>query len=124
MSTEDLEVPKNLAVALKNTSITGVISSATQKYKDGLTSIDETNRLEMSNVTQTAAPTVNNGVVVDLDEKSAWTVTGDSYITKLVVAEGAKIAAPEGKTVRMTVDGQEKAIAPGTYTGKIVLTVQ
>ena len=117
-------MPKNLAVTLNNTRITGVISSATQKYRDGLTSIDETNRLEMSNVTQTAAPPVNNGVVVSLDGKSAWTVTGTSYITKLVVAEGAKIAAAEGKTVKMTVDGEEKAIIPGTYTGKIVLTVQ
>ena len=119
----DLESAKNLEVVLSNTSITGVISSATQKYREGLTVIDESNRLEMSNIIQTAAPTVNNGVIVSLDENSDWTVTDDSYITKLILANGAKIMAPDGKTVRMTVDGEEKTIRPGTYTGKIQMSI-
>ena len=59
---------KNLVLTLK-TSLSGIISSATQKYRDGLTLIDESNRLEISDITQSAAPTVNNGVIVTLDEK-------------------------------------------------------
>lgn len=120
---KDLECPKNMGLTLKNTTITGVISSATQKYRDGLTLIDESNRLEMANITQTAAPTVNNGVVVTLDENSAWTVTGTSYITALTIAQGATVAPAEGKRLTMLVNGQETPVAPGTYTGTIVLTV-
>ena len=121
---KDLECPKNMGITMKNTTVTGVISSATQKYRDGLTLIDESNRLEMANITQTAAPTVNNGVCVTLDDKSAWIVTGTSYITALTITEGAKLAAAEGKTLCMTVDGTETAIVPGTYTGTIVLAVR
>jgi hypothetical protein len=108
---------------LKGTKITGVISAASQAYREGLTLILEDNRLELSNVTQAAAPVINNGVVITLDEKSAWTVTGTSYITGLTIADGATVAAPAGKALTMTVDGVETAVAPGTYKGKIVLTV-
>ena len=38
---KDLDTPKNLGLTLRDTTITGVISSATQKYRDGLTVIDE-----------------------------------------------------------------------------------
>lgn len=41
---KDLDTPKNLGLTLKDTTITGIISSATQKYRDGLTLIDESNR--------------------------------------------------------------------------------
>ena len=120
---DDLRGPKNLGMNLKGTKITGVISAASQAYREGLTLILEDNRLELSNVTQAAAPVVNNGVVITLDESSAWTVTGTSYVTALNIAEGASVTAPEGKTLTMTVDGVETAVAPGSYAGKIVLTV-
>ena len=121
---KDLDTPKNLGLTLKDTTITGVISSATQKYRDGLTLIDESNRREMSNITQAAAPTVNNGVIVSLDRTSRWTVTGTSYITALELAPGAVIEAAAGKALTATLDGTEIALAPGRYAGKIVLTVQ
>ena len=121
---KDLDTPKNLGLTLKDTTITGIISSATQKYRDGLTLIDESNRREMSNITQAAAPTVNNGVIVSLDRTSRWTVTGTSYITALELAPGAVIEAAAGKALTATLDGKEIALAPGRYAGKIVLTVQ
>ena len=120
---KDLECPKNMGVTLVNSKVIGVISSALQCYREGLTEITEANRLELSNITQTPAPTVNNGVVVSLDEKSLWTVTGTSYLTSLTIARGAAVAAPHGKALTMTVDGKETAPAPGTYIGEIVLTV-
>ena len=55
------------------------------------------------------------GVQVTLGEGAVWNVTGESYLSVLTIAEGAKVAAA------MTVDGKEVAPAPGTYEGKIVL---
>jgi hypothetical protein len=43
-------------------------------------------------------------------------------LSSLTVAKDASIAAPDGYSVTMTVDGVETAIRPGTYKGAIVLT--
>ena len=118
------DAPKNLALNLKNTKLEGIVSSATQHYREGLRFLEETIREELSNVTQTPAPTVNNGVIVSLDRTSRWTVTGTSYITALELAPGAVIEAAAGKALTATLDGKEIALAPGRYAGKIVLTVQ
>ncbi len=120
---DDNRGPKNLALTLRDTKIEGIISSAKQAYRDGLTVIREDNRLELSNIRQWAAPTVNNGVIVDLDSASVWTVTGTSYITGLKLAQGALVKAPEGKKLSVTVDGKPVELAAGEYSGKIVLEV-
>ena len=120
---DDLRGPKNMGVNLKGSQITGIISSAGQAYREGLTRIDESNREELSNVTQWAAPTVNNGVVVSLDSGSAWTLTGTCYITGLTLADGAVLKAAGGKRLSMTVDGVETPVQSGAYIGKIVLSV-
>lgn len=124
MVMKDLDTPKNLGLTLVDTTITGVISSATQHYREGLTLIDESNRREMSNITQKAAPTVNNGVIVSLDHTSRWIVTGTSYITALELAPGAVVDAPEGKTLKVTLDGKAIDLAPGRFAGKLVLTAE
>ena len=121
---DDLRGPKNLGLNLVSTKIEGIISSADQKYRDGLTVILEDNRMELGNITQTAAPTINNGVCVSLDKDSAWTVTDTSYITALTLAEGAVVAAPAGKKLAVTVDGEATELKAGSYAGKIVLTVE
>lgn len=124
MVMKDLDTPKNLGLTLVDTTITGIISSATQHYREGLTLIDESNRREMSNITQKAAPTVNNGVIVSLDRTSRWTVTGTSYITALELAPGAVVDAPEGKTLKVTLDGKAIDLASGRFAGKLVLTAE
>lgn len=121
---DDLRGPKNLGLNLVNTRVEGIISSADQKYRDGLTVILEDERMELGNITQTAAPTVNNGVCVSLDKDSAWTVTGASYITALTLAEGAAVSAPAGKRLSVTVDGKAVELKAGSYAGKIELTVE
>lgn len=118
---DDLRGPKNLGLNLKNSHIEGVISAALQHYRKGLTVIHADERMEISNVTQTAAVPVNNGVILQLDETSGWVVTGDSYITALTLKPGAKLEAAGGKALCMTVDGQETSIRPGSYAGQIVL---
>ena len=42
---------------------------------------------------------------------------------ELTIADGVCLKAPEGKILFLTVDGIQKNIAPGTYTGDIMLTV-
>jgi len=120
---DDLRGPKNLDLNLNNTKIEGLISSAVQSYREGLTVILEDNRHELSNITQTPAEAINNGVIVSLDKNSVWTVTGNSYITALIIADGARVKAPVGKRLTMFVDGRETEIRPGKYTGKIELVV-
>lgn len=120
---DDLRGPKNLGLNFKNTKVEGIISSASQTYKEGLTLILEDNRRELSNITQKAAETINNGVIISLDKDSAWTVTGTSCITSLTISDGAEVKAPEGKSLKMVVDGVETPIAAGTYKGKIAMTV-
>jgi hypothetical protein len=119
----DLKGAMNLGVNLVNTTVTGVISAAGQKYRDGLAIITPKNRDELSNVTQFAAQPVNNGVVVTLDGASKWVVTGQSFLTSLTLAEGAQLAGENGKAVTMTVNGVVTQAAPGTYTGVIELNV-
>jgi len=121
---DGLRGPKNMILNLKNTRIEGRISSAAAFYREGLTEIEEDLRLEMSNITQTAAPTVNNGVHVFLDTDSTWIVTGTSYLTKLELGQNALVKAPAGKSLTMTIDGTEAELLPGEcYLGHIVLAV-
>ena len=117
----DLRGPKNLLLELRRARVEGVASSASQAYREGLGSIDESSRLELSNVTQAAAPTVNNGVVVRLDAESSWLVTGTCYLTGLELAPHAILKGHGGRALRMEVDGAETPVEAGSYRGRIVL---
>jgi hypothetical protein len=114
---------KNLDLKFANVRVKGIISAATAVYKEDVTVIDASNNEELGAITQTAHEPVNNGVIISFDKDCVWTVTGTSYLTSLTIACGAIFKAPAGKILTMTVDGIKKRIAPGTYTGKIVLEV-
>jgi len=60
-------------------------------------------------------------VTVSADE--TWTVAETSSMHKLVLAAGATVAAPAGKSLTLTVNGVEKALLAGTYEGAVVVTV-
>jgi hypothetical protein len=64
-----------------------------------------------------------NDVSVTLKDGAVWTVAGSSSITGLTIGEGCKVTAPKGNKVTMTVDGVNKPLEAGTYSGKIALTV-
>jgi hypothetical protein len=123
LNTEYRQGAKNLDLKFAGVKVNGIISGATAAYRDGVTIIDVSNNKEISTVTQTAHEPVNNGVIVSFDKDCIWTVAGTSYLTSLTIASGAIIKAPAGKILTMIVDGAKKAIAPGSYKGKIVLTV-
>jgi hypothetical protein len=123
IDTEAFQGVKTLDLKFANARVDGVISAATAAYREGVVLINASNPRELSMVTQTAHEPVNNGVIVSFDKYCVWTVAGTSYLTSLNVAEGAVIKAPEGKTLTMTVDGVKTEVAPGTYTGKIVMAI-
>ena len=80
--------------------------------------------LAFNRVINTPGPAVNNGVIVTLTSGSKWTVTGTSYLTRLVIEKGSSVAAPSGRKLTMADDGNPITnITAGTYTGNIVLTV-
>lgn len=65
------------------------------------------------------------GVTVQLDGDSSWVVSKTSYLSRLVLASGARVRAPDGQTLTMTVNGVKQALQAGKhYSGAIVLTVQ
>lgn len=118
-SADELHAPKNLGVNAKNAHITGMVSSAIQAYREGVATITEDNWFDISNITQTAAAPVNNGVILSLDSKSSWTVTGTSWLTRLIVEDGAEVKGIDGRKISMTVNGTETNIAAGEYEGVI-----
>lgn len=53
----------------------------------------------------------------------AAVITQTSQYGELTIADGAIPVPPPGKSLTLTVDGVEVDLAPGTYRGKVVLTV-
>ena len=114
---------KNLDIRIENATVNGQISAAVATYREGLTQITKENCEELSNITQTPAPPVNNGVIVTVAEGGVWNVTGPCWLTRLTILAGGTVAGAHGKTLTMTVDGVKKEVAPGEYTGLIYLTI-
>ena len=89
----------------------------TEKLQPTLGCIIGKNATYLGGLTNTPAPTVNNGVWVSLKNGSTWTPAKTSYLTRLEVSADSRI---NGK---VTVDGAEITVEPGkVYTGKIVVT--
>jgi hypothetical protein len=120
----------SLNVKLVRSSLTGAVTTATSVHALGphgekLVMQDSPALYKLiGEFTETYGPTAEmHGATITLDSGSSWTVAKTSYLTGLTIAEGARISAPKGSKLRMTVDGVEKPIAPGGYKGKIVLQV-
>ncbi|MEV7392298.1 hypothetical protein [Streptomyces sp. NPDC091215] len=112
---------KNLVAAFERTRVEGVISASASRH--AVPTITSTEWRQINHVTNTPQAAVNNGVIVKLGAGSVWTVTGTSYLTKLVVDADATVQAPTGRTLTLTVDGTATALTPGTtYTGALTLT--
>ena len=121
---EGLRGAKNMLISLRNTRLEGLVSSAAFAYREGLTTIDQHSRRELSNITQVPAPSVNNGAVLRLDRDSTWIVTGKCWLSGLTLEEGALVRPLAGKRLRMTVNGTEVPAVPGEYRGEIVVSAE
>jgi len=113
----------NLAVTFVRSQVEGVITASSARHYVNPVTAEFYQQLGLVN--NTAGPSVNNGVIVNLDDVSTWTVTGTSYLTSLTVDIGATVTAPTGSTLVMTVDGTVTNITAGnSYYGAIVLSVE
>jgi hypothetical protein len=114
----------NMVLNLNKSSITGVVSASESHHPSAKITTD--NHTELHSLTDKACAAVNNGVIVNLSNGSKWTVTGTSYLTKLVIEKGSSVAAPSGRTLTMTVDGGRPItnITTGEYKGNLVLMVK
>ena len=119
---ETISASKNLGLTLDNAKLTGIVSSSTASHsKPTITAVDY--RL-LGVVTNTPAEAINNGVAVVLTNGSVWTVAGTSYLTSLTFDEDSSLVAPDGRELTLKVNGKEKKLTAGTYTGKIELIVE
>ena len=108
----------NLMLDFEASELTGVISSASARHlKSPITAADYDS---LGRVVNTPGPAINNGVIVKLGG-STWTVTGASYLTRLTIGVDARVAAPAGRSLTMTVNGVVTPIRTGSYEGAIVL---
>jgi hypothetical protein len=111
----------NMVLNLNKSSITGVISASESHHPSPR--ISKENQADFHSIKDIAQPAVNNGVIVNLNNGSTWTVTGTSYLTGLTIADGSTVTAPQGSKVSMTVNGAKTEIKAGKYSGKIALTL-
>ena len=82
------------------------------KAEHGVSTIDSSNFYELGQVTNTVQLAVNNGVIVRLDNGSAWTVTGTSHLTRLTIAADATVRAANGKSLTMARRRLSRRAAP------------
>lgn len=119
---EDLQGAKNLDLRFENARVTGLVTCATAAYRKGVTIITQENCEELGEITCTPAAAVNNGVILTLDSRTVWTVTGTCFLTALTVAEGAVIQGLDGCLPNMTVNGVSVPLVSGQYAGDIRIT--
>ena len=116
----------NVIVTIENAAITGAITTATCRSKadvDGKKLSRET-YYYIGDVVNTYCATGDAYGMEATLENTSWVVNETSYLNRLSISNSAKITAPEGRSVRMTVDGVETVIKPGKYEGNIVLIVE
>lgn len=115
--------PQNLVLNFNHTNIKGIISSSRSFHAvDRLT---PDTRQEIFQVYDRPCEAVNNGVIVNLEHNSSWTVWGRSYITALRIDKTSCVKAPDGSPILMTVDGVETIPEPDhQYTGNIIVTIR
>ena len=114
---------RNLVVNLDHSSLRGVVSSSTTKH--AIDTITDADWKQISEVTNTVSPAVNNGAILALTDGASWTPTGTSYLTSLSIDATSHVAAARGRHLTVTVDGVPTTLRAGhTYTGQITVQVR
>lgn len=110
----------DLSLTLDNASLEGAVSTA---FATPVGVPTEQNRRLIGAVKNAFGFVFHakNGARVTLTPGSTWTVTRNSYLTELKLAEGATLKGAEGKPVTLQVNGTVTPLRAGTYTGKILV---
>ena len=66
-------------------------------------------------------PAAANGVR-SVAAGATWQVASTTHLSDLSIAVGARLIAPSGENLTLTVNGVQTPLAPGTYRGNVVLT--
>jgi hypothetical protein len=111
-----------MKIILEHGSLRGAVSTATSAPAQGKPTPQTYNLI--GKMTHTFGKgDGDNGLEVVLGANAGWTVTKTSYLTSLTIGEGARISAPKGSQLALSVDGHDTMLHAGTYTGALVLTV-
>jgi len=111
---------RNLILVLQDATLTGTVTASTAHHsRPVITAADYKLLGEVSN---SAGAVVNNGVQVEL-QQSTWTVTGTSFLSRLIISPGSRVLPPPDQRVRLTVNGETRTPAPGDYQGQVVLRI-
>jgi hypothetical protein len=113
----------DMRIALRHASLQGAISTATALPATEQKPTESTYYL-IGDVKNILAPATGPyGLALSLDGSSSWTVAKSSYLTRLTLAEGARVIAPRGYEVHLQVDGNVEPLRAGRYLGRILLDV-
>lgn len=111
-----------MSVTFEEARIRGGISTATATHAHGEPTA-KTYHL-IGDMKHTFGRTAGaNGLQVTLGHGARWVINKTSYLSGLVISDGAHINAPQGHHVALSVDGQAKPLSAGSYQGAIVLEV-
>lgn len=111
-----------MSVSLEHGSLRGAISTATSAPAEGKPTPQTYNLIgKMAHTFGRGEG--DNGLEVVLGANAGWTVTKTSYLTSLTIGTGARISAPKGSQLSLSVDGHDTMLHAGTYSGALVLSV-
>jgi hypothetical protein len=115
---------QNVSVSFDKATITGVISTGTQKHTHAEPGevVTKDTYYKLGHVKVTPSGAGSNGILVTLKNGSVWNVTGTSYISSLTVDAASSVVLSDGMTI--TVNGKATSLDElkgGTVTGDIVV---
>jgi len=111
-----------MKISLDSGSITGAISTSTAVPAEGKPTARTFGLI--GKMTHTLSPTAAaQGMELVLGSHAAWVVSRTSYLTGLTIAPDARVSAPIGRKVALTVDGKPVPLQAGKYAGALVLVV-
>ena len=102
---------RDMYLTLSGTSLTGAVNGYDCAHWNAAAAAEGFTDYALDASYETA-----HGVYLTLENGASWTVTGESTLSGLVIADGCTV------TGSMTVDGVPTPIAAGTYAGVIVVT--
>ncbi|MBB5122249.1 hypothetical protein AF335_14595 [Streptomyces eurocidicus] len=114
---------QNLSVSLTRSRLTGAVSATTTRHR--VSTIDRTRYQELGVVTNTPSAVVNNGLLLTVGPGSHWTPTGTCHLSVLRLDPTARMTAPGGRSLEMTVNGRDVRPAPGgSWSGVIEIRIR